>query len=49
MPTFETWERAILEKFAYEAQKRLDEQQEQVEQLQADLKTAIEAYRKLMI
>ena len=49
MPSFDTWQRATLDKFAMEAYKRLQEQQEQIEHLQLDLKTAIEAYRKLIL
>ena len=46
-PTFNTWERQTLDKFALEAYLRLQQQQEQLEQLRGDLKDAIEAYRAL--
>ena len=46
-PTFSTWDRAVLDKFAFEAYLRLREQQDQLEQLRGDLKDAIEAYRAL--
>jgi len=48
MPTFETWERKTLDKFAYDTYAKLLEQAEQLQQLQCDLKDAIEAYRELM-
>ena len=47
-PTFATWDRATLDKFALEAYLRLREQQDQLEQLRGDLKDAIEAYRALL-
>jgi hypothetical protein len=46
-PTFSTWDRAVLDKFALEAYLRLQQQQDQIEQLRSDLKDAIEAYRVL--
>ena len=46
-PTFATWDRVVLDKFALEAYLRLREQQDQLEQLRGDLKDAIEAYRAL--
>ena len=46
-PTFATWDRATLDKFALESYLRLREQQDQLEQLRGDLKDAIEAYRAL--
>ena len=46
-PTFNTWERPTLDKFALEAYLRLQQQQDQLEQLRCDLKDAIEAYRAL--
>ena len=46
-PTFATWERQTLDKFALAAYLRLQQQQEQLEQLRCDLKDAIEAYRAL--
>ena len=47
-PTFATWDRATLDKFALEAYLRLREQQDHLEQLRGDLKDAIEAYRVVM-
>jgi hypothetical protein len=44
-PTFATWDRATLDKFALQAYLRLQEQQDQLEQLRGDLKDAIAAYR----
>ena len=46
-PTFSTWDRATLDKFALEAYLRLRQQQDQLEQLRLDLKDAIAAYRAL--
>ena len=46
-PTFNTWERQTLDKFALDAYLRLQQQQDQLEQLRGDLKDAIEAYRAL--
>ena len=47
-PTFSTWDRATLDRFALDAYLRLQEQQDQLEQLRGDLKDAIEAYRALL-
>ena len=47
-PTFATWDRATLDKFALESYLRLREQQDQLEQLRGDLKDAIEAYRAVI-
>jgi hypothetical protein len=49
MTRFEAWEARNLAKFAQDATKRLLEQDELIESLQADLKTAIRAYRHLVI
>ena len=46
-PTFATWERETLDKFALEAHLRLQQQQDQLEQLRLDLKDAIAAYRAI--
>ena len=46
-PTFSTWERKNLDKFALEAYLRMREQQDQLEQARLDLKDAIAAYRAL--
>lgn len=47
-PAFERWTSDNLVKFAQEAYDRLREQQEQIESLQRDVKTAMEAYRALL-
>jgi hypothetical protein len=49
MSRFEAWEAHNLAKFARDAAKRLSEQEALIESLQADLKTAIRAYRHLVI
>ena len=46
-PTFNTWDRAVLDKFALEAYLRMLKQQDQIEQLRLDRKDAIAAYREL--
>jgi hypothetical protein len=46
-PDFQTWSQANLAKFADEAYAKLCEQDDCIQQLQCDLKTAIEAYRAL--
>ena len=46
-PDFSTWSQANLAKFAQEAYAKLCEQDDRIQQLQCDLKTAIEAYRAL--
>ena len=46
-PDFETWSQANLSKFADEAYAKLCEQDDRIQHLQCDLKTAIEAYRAL--
>ena len=47
MPHFQIWSQANLAKFAQEAYAKLCEQDDYIQQLQCDLKTAIEAYRAL--
>jgi hypothetical protein len=46
-PDFSTWNQANLAKFAGEAYTKLCEQDDMIQHLQCDLKTAIEAYRTL--
>ena len=46
-PDFATWSQANLAKFADEAYVKLCEQDDRIQHLQCDLKTAIEAYRNL--
>ena len=48
MPEFKTWSRENLDQFAYEAYMKLQEQEDLIQQLNCDLKDAIEAYRVLM-
>jgi hypothetical protein len=49
MSRFAAWETRNLAKFAQDAAVRLSEQEELIESLRADLKTAIRAYRHLVI
>ena len=49
LPNFAAWNVETLAKFATDAYKRMQEQQEAMEQLRNDLKTAMEIYRKLLI
>jgi hypothetical protein len=46
-PDFSTWSQANLAKFAGEAYVKMCEQDDIIQHLQCDLKTAIEAYRTL--
>ena len=48
MPAFETWSQANLAKFAADAYVKMQQQQDQIEQLQNDLKDAIKAYREVI-
>jgi hypothetical protein len=48
MPKFDIWERETLVDFAGECYVKLCEQDDYIQQLQCDLKTAIEAYRALV-
>ena len=48
MPAFETWSQANLAKFATDAYAKMQQQQDQIEQLQNDLKDAIKAYREVI-
>ena len=47
MPNFKTWTQENLAQFAEEANNKMIEQNERIEQLQRDVKDAIEAYRRL--
>lgn len=49
MPSFETWERETLNKFAYDSYAKLLQQADQLQQVQCDLQDAIKAYRELML
>jgi hypothetical protein len=44
---FEVWDRENLVAFAKEANEKLREQDERIQQLEQDLKDAIKAYREL--
>ena len=48
MSNFKTWTQENLAQFAEEANNKMVQQNEKIEQLQRDLKDAIEAYRALM-
>jgi hypothetical protein len=48
MSNFKTWTQENLAEFAYQANIKMIQQNERIEQLQCDLKDAIEAYRALM-
>jgi len=48
MSNFKIWTQENLAQFAEEANNRMVEQNERIQQLQCDLKDAIEAYRALM-
>ena len=49
MTNFITWTQENLAQFAQEAVDKMTEQHEQIQQLQCDLKDAIEAYRTLIV
>jgi hypothetical protein len=48
MPAFDTWSQANLAKFAVEAYAKMQEQDDRIQQLQNDLKIAINAYREML-
>ena len=48
MSDFKTWKHENLARFAQEANDKMIEQNERIEQLQRDVKDAIEAYRAIM-
>ena len=48
VPDFQTWHLETLAKFAHEAYDKMREQQDEIAQLQQDLKTALNAYRDLL-
>jgi hypothetical protein len=48
MSNFKTWTQENLAQFAQDANIKMIQQNERIEQLQRDLKDAIEAYRALM-
>lgn len=49
MADFNTWSQANLAKFAAEANNKIAEQNQQITDLQQDLKDAIKAYRELLL
>ena len=49
MTNFTTWTQENLAQFAQESVAKMTAQHEQVQQLQCDLKDAIEAYRVLIV
>lgn len=48
MPHFETWSHENLANFAKDAYTMMQQQQDRIEQLQCELKDALEAYRALL-
>ena len=48
MSNFRTWSQESLAKFAQQANEKMIQQNDRIEQLQCDLKDAIEAYRALI-
>ena len=46
--TFSTWDHANLVKFAEQANNKMVQQNDRIEQLQCDLKDALESYRELL-
>ena len=46
--TFETWDKETLVRFCYEAEEHMRLRDDQMQQLQCDLKDAIQAYRELI-
>ena len=47
-PDFASWQQATLAKIAGEMYAKIREQEDQLEQMRQDLKTALEAYRNLL-
>ena len=48
MPAFETWSHENLARFAADATVKMQEQADRIQQLQSDLKDALDAYRALL-
>jgi hypothetical protein len=48
MSNFKTWTQENLAQFAQDANEKMIQQNERIEQLQRDVKDAIEAYRALL-
>lgn len=49
MAEFNVWEQETLARFASDAQERMTQQDAEIEALRADLRTALTAYRALLI
>jgi hypothetical protein len=47
-PDFASWQTETLIKFAHDAYDKMREQDDQLQQMRQDLKTALEAYRALL-
>jgi hypothetical protein len=47
-PDFASWQTTNLVKFAHDAYDKMREQDDQLQQMRQDLKTALEAYRALL-
>jgi hypothetical protein len=48
MSNFRTWSQENLAEFAYQANDKMIQQNERIEQLQRDVKDALQAYRDLL-
>jgi hypothetical protein len=49
MTSFQLWEYNNLVRFATEANKRMHDQQKEIESLKEDLRVALDAYRTLVV
>ena len=48
MSNFRTWSQENLAEFAYQANEKMIQQNDRIEQLQRDVKDALQAYRELL-
>jgi hypothetical protein len=48
MSNFRTWSQENLAEFAHQANEKMIQQNDQIEQLQRDVKDALQAYRELL-
>ena len=48
LPNFAAWSHENLAQFSIDAYRKMQQQQDQIEQLQNDLKDAIKAYREVI-
>jgi hypothetical protein len=48
MSNFRTWSQENLAEFAYQANEKMIQQNDRIEQLQRDVKDALQAYRDLL-